>query len=118
MRWDRRDFLLGSLTILGSTATRGGSVQTVRDVAVPEFEFEEATISDLQIQMQSGKLTARALAQAYLDRIESWTAVPVGAAQDAAPLWQQVFAQPPWAPKPTGRSSIRQVSNGVVGLKP
>jgi len=72
MRSDRRDFLRGgALTILGSTATGATSFHGGTATAVPEFEFEEATISDLQVGMQSGKLTARAVAQAYLDRIES-----------------------------------------------
>ena len=34
------------------------------------FQFEEATIADLQEQMGSGELTARALAESYLERIE------------------------------------------------
>ena len=37
--------------------------------AVPPFAFEEATVADLQQQMQAGTLSSRALVQAYLDRI-------------------------------------------------
>ncbi|MFI5143461.1 MAG: amidase family protein [Thermoanaerobaculales bacterium] len=37
--------------------------------AVPDFEFEEATITALQALMQAGKLSARSLAEAYLARI-------------------------------------------------
>ena len=37
--------------------------------AEPAFPFAEATIDGLQAQMASGKLTARALTAAYLDRI-------------------------------------------------
>src|SRR5215469_10099038 len=33
------------------------------------FEFDEATISDLQARMKSGGLTARLLTEAYLSRI-------------------------------------------------
>jgi amidase len=33
------------------------------------FEFDEATISDLQSRMKSGEISARSLTQAYLDRI-------------------------------------------------
>jgi amidase len=37
--------------------------------AQPKFPFAEATIDDLQARMAAGTLTARALTQAYLDRI-------------------------------------------------
>jgi amidase len=36
----------------------------------PAFEFEEATIADLQNGMASGKFTAHSLARKYLDRID------------------------------------------------
>ncbi|HWH58462.1 MAG TPA: amidase [Terriglobales bacterium] len=39
-------------------------------VAAKSFEFEEATITDLQAKMQSGALTPQALTKAYLARIE------------------------------------------------
>ncbi len=35
------------------------------------FELEEATVSELQATMASGQLTARALAEAYLERIDA-----------------------------------------------
>lgn len=35
------------------------------------FEWEEATISQLQEQMSAGSLTAESFARQYLDRIES-----------------------------------------------
>lgn len=38
---------------------------------VPEFELEEASVADLQEAMRSGRTTARALARAYLERIEA-----------------------------------------------
>lgn len=38
--------------------------------AVEPFELEEATITQLQNEMQTGKLTSRALAEKYLARIE------------------------------------------------
>ena len=38
---------------------------------VPPFELEEATIAELQAAMQSGRHTARSLAEAYLARIDS-----------------------------------------------
>jgi amidase len=37
--------------------------------SVPSFDFEEATISSLQKRMRSGDLSARDLAEAYLERI-------------------------------------------------
>lgn len=38
--------------------------------AVPAFELEEATLADLQKGMQSGKWTARSIAETYLKRID------------------------------------------------
>jgi amidase len=38
---------------------------------VPSFEFEEATVGDLAAKLGSGELTARALAEAYLARIDA-----------------------------------------------
>ena len=38
-------------------------------VSVKAFEFDEATISDLQARMRSGEISARSLTQGYLDRI-------------------------------------------------
>jgi amidase len=86
---DRRDFLrltaLGSLaTALGGPAcrrapeeTRSASGQASRPAsppaaaAVAPFEFEEWTIAQLQDAMTRGRLTARALAEQYLARIEA-----------------------------------------------
>jgi amidase len=39
--------------------------------AVKPFDWKEATIAQLQEEMQTGKLTARALVENYLDRIEA-----------------------------------------------
>jgi amidase len=36
---------------------------------VKPFEFDEATVSDLQARMKSGEISARSLTQAYLDRM-------------------------------------------------
>jgi amidase len=86
---DRRDFLrltaLGSLaTALGGPACRRGPEETrsasgpaprpARPPAAPAvapFEFEEWTIAQLQDAMTRGRLTARALAEQYLARIEA-----------------------------------------------
>jgi amidase len=38
---------------------------------VPTFDFDEATVADLQNRMKEGSLTARRLAEAYLSRIEA-----------------------------------------------
>ena len=48
--------------VLGSAVTESPSVKS--------FEFDEATISDLQTRMKSGELTSRALTEAYLGRIQ------------------------------------------------
>src|SRR4029453_14624605 len=39
--------------------------------ARPPFELEETTIADLQQRMQSGRATARSLAEQYVARIEA-----------------------------------------------
>src|SRR4051812_715699 len=41
-----------------------------RPFRVAPFELEEATIADLQAGMAAGRVTARSITQAYLDRIE------------------------------------------------
>ncbi|PSN18205.1 amidase [filamentous cyanobacterium CCP5] len=41
-------------------------------VAAQSFEPSEATIADIQSEMESGRLTAEALVQLYLDRIEAY----------------------------------------------
>ena len=38
---------------------------------VPAFELEEATVASLRDAMTSGRLTARAIAEKYLERIEA-----------------------------------------------
>ena len=46
------------------------SAEAAATAAPAPFAFEEASIASLQEQMASGSLTSRALAQAYLDRID------------------------------------------------
>lgn len=53
-------------TVVGAP---GAAASTNAAAAPIPFQFEEATIADLQGAMESGTLTARALTQAYLDRI-------------------------------------------------
>src|SRR5882724_8926127 len=80
-RMDRRDFVRLS-AFAGAIAIRGNplAAQPIveesptasggrRSYAVPPFELEEATIADLQSAMSSGRMTARSITQAYLDRI-------------------------------------------------
>lgn len=67
-KFDRREFL--GATALGSAAlmmknTRKVSAQTTADA----FELEEMTVSELQTAMQSGKMSAKEIAQKYLERI-------------------------------------------------
>ena len=38
---------------------------------IPPFEFDEATVDDLQRVMESGEHTARSITQAYIERIET-----------------------------------------------
>lgn len=71
----RRTLLRGSG--LGIAAALVPALSAAREVApepaadsVKQFEFDEITISDLQARMKSGELSARALTQAYLTRID------------------------------------------------
>jgi len=79
---DRRDFVRVS-AIAGALAIRGTPLaaetlvggaqsrpQSPQPFAAAPFELEEATIADLQAGMAAGRLTARSITQAYLDRIE------------------------------------------------
>jgi amidase len=69
---ERRDFLHRSLIGAAGAALAGGRTAGVaRQAPVPEFEFEESTIAGLQEAMTRGALTARALAHAYLTRIQA-----------------------------------------------
>jgi amidase len=61
---DRREFLQAG-------AAASAALFLTRSAAAQGAELEEATIADLQTRLQSGALTARALTQSYLDRIES-----------------------------------------------
>lgn len=51
------------------TASRALASPTPASEPVRSFEFDEATISDLQSRMKSGQITSQALTQAYLSRI-------------------------------------------------
>jgi amidase len=72
----RRKVLQGSLAGVAGVAISpalhaarvADSEESSRSTVKP-FEFDEATISDLQSRMKSGEISARSLTQAYLDRI-------------------------------------------------
>ena len=70
----RRQFLkLG--TCAGALAISGPALRTSAEAShaafqAKPFEFEEATVNDLQNAMQSGRHTARSIAESYLARID------------------------------------------------
>jgi len=71
----RRQFLRaavlgGAGASLAALGARAGAPSGAVPAPTP-FEFDEATIGDLQQQMASGRNTARSIAEAYLRRIES-----------------------------------------------
>jgi amidase len=79
---DRRDFVrlgavAGAMVVSGKPLAAeasterivGDALGTRRRVAVPPFELEEATLSDLEAGMAAGRMTARSITQLYLDRI-------------------------------------------------
>ena|SRR5258705_12096798 len=79
---DRRDFVrlsavAGAMAVGGRPLSAetlveresGETVATKRAFSIAPFALEEATISDLQARMAAGRLTARSITKAYLDRI-------------------------------------------------
>jgi amidase len=73
----RREFLQAGITTgvaaalapIGCSAPHMQSAHTAADV--PSFELDEVTVAELQAGMQSGKFTARSLAEKYLSRIDA-----------------------------------------------
>src|SRR5215213_9724987 len=63
----RRDLFLGAAA--ASVALAGAS-RTIAQTVRP-FEFDEASLEDLEDRLQTGRLTSVALTRAYLDRIEA-----------------------------------------------
>jgi amidase len=61
--------------VVAAVAPMSGSAATAtsdeRPPAVPSFELDEITIAELQQGMESGKFTARSIAEKYLARIEA-----------------------------------------------
>ncbi|HJQ70835.1 MAG TPA: amidase [Blastocatellia bacterium] len=66
-RMKRRAFLQSSILATAAPVVSSASSETP---AVKPFELEEVSIAELQRGMQSGKYTARAIAEKYLERIE------------------------------------------------
>jgi amidase len=60
---------VGASVIPALSAGRAFAAPKPTPDVVKPFEFDEATISDLQARMKSGEISARSLTQAYLDRI-------------------------------------------------
>lgn len=74
----RRRFLKSGLVggvALGAapafSAARAFADPAASPVKVPAFEFDEATVPDLQAAMNSGRITAHSLAEKYLARIDA-----------------------------------------------
>jgi amidase len=63
--------LFGVVGVSMSPALAAGRALAAETEAAPvkAFEFNEATISDLQARMKSGEISSRSLTQAYLDRM-------------------------------------------------
>src|SRR5882672_7630091 len=64
---DRRSFI--QLGAVGAAALLTARFPRRARADVPAFEHDEATVDDMQKKMAAGALSARALTQAYLDRI-------------------------------------------------
>lgn len=77
---DRRNFVRGA--IAGAVALRARplngmplspglteSTSPGREFTIPDFELEETTVADLQAAMASGRMTARSIAEQYVERI-------------------------------------------------
>ena len=62
---------VGAGVLPGRRASARAATAPGPPAAVPPFDLDEATISDLGEAMGSGKLTARAIAEKYLARIEA-----------------------------------------------
>ncbi len=65
----RNTVVAGAASVAGTAwPARGETVQSAAS-RTPAFELEEVTIAELQAGMASGRWTARAITQAYLERI-------------------------------------------------
>ena len=73
----RRDILqtgiLGGVAAAIAPALSAGRVfaaEVPKPLPIPAFEFEEATVSDLESRMSAGQISAATLSQAFLERIQ------------------------------------------------
>jgi len=69
----RRDFFRCGGFLMGSAAAmarQANARPVVLSAARPSLDIDETTIADLRSGMQSGRLTARSIVQAYIKRIE------------------------------------------------
>ena len=78
MKTGRRQFLQGSVLTglaasvrLPAEALASEHRTAITEPAIPSFELEETSISDLQQGMSSGKYTARTITEKYLARIDA-----------------------------------------------
>jgi amidase len=73
---NRRDFLKASLSTGAAAAITvmpeaTAVAATNAAPEIPQFELDEMSIAELQFEMGSGRFTARAIAEAYLGRIDA-----------------------------------------------
>jgi amidase len=61
--------LVAALAACATNAPKPTAVAPAPEPAAPSFTLEETSVAELQRRMTSGELTARAIAQQYLDRI-------------------------------------------------
>ena len=67
---ERREFLKSGL-LGGAAAVLGVKASANKGREIPPFEFEEATVADLQSALKEGRETARSITQKYLERLEA-----------------------------------------------
>jgi amidase len=60
----------GSALVPALSAARTAAATAAENPQVKAFEFDEASITDLQSRMKSGEISAQSLTQAYLSRID------------------------------------------------
>jgi amidase len=111
---DRRGFL-GRSALGGAAALAGACAPATPPrpedetggVDVPSFEFDEASVVDLQARMTRGELTSRRLTEAYLDRL--------AALDEQGPTLRAVIETNPEALDIAGALDTERQSEGVRG---
>src|SRR5262245_5301743 len=70
---DRRSLLRNGVLggVAASIASRAPASSPPPPSSTPAFELDEATVADLQKRMETGSVSARAIAEKYLARIEA-----------------------------------------------